>query len=487
MKFRRLFATVFTIFALSAAAIFVPGVLGAVQPAQAQLSNGFREALGPYGVWRHHPRFGEVWLPREVPRDWRPYEYGHWVFTEEWGWYWVSNEVEADWGWVAFHYGRWVYEPSWGWFWVPGDEWAPAWVDWRYGDDYVGWAPLPPDELLDIYETEPVYWVFLPPRYLIAPRPRIYFVPTHRRLFALRGTHVVNRTFAPQGLRVAVNPGIPAGFVARVTRRPLPTFQLKPHVLAGTQGVAGAVAMQPGKHGRVAPINIQRTNATIQPQATFVAPQPLSKGERGQFGAHKPRAAQGAAVPAVAPATGPAGAPAAVPTTPPKGPSAPLTVAPPAGAPKSPTTTAPTIAPQVKPPAPAVTQPTRQLRSKTPALQAQPPNPAVQTKPPGTPPHVTPPKPPVVQTKPPGTPPPQTNPQFAPSQVKPQSAAPQDKPRTVVRPPPQVRQPTVAKPSAPAVARPAPRKAPQVNAAQANAPQVNAPAKPGDNNLNAPK
>jgi len=34
--------------------------------------------------------------------------------------------------------------PGLGWVWVPGYEWAPAWVSWRYGDEYVGWAPLPP-------------------------------------------------------------------------------------------------------------------------------------------------------------------------------------------------------------------------------------------------------------------------------------------------------------------------------------------------------
>ena len=75
--------------------------------------------------------------------------HGRWVYTEEWGWYWVSDEEEADWGWVAFHYGRWAHDRRLGWFWVPGDEWAPAWVDWRRGDDYVGWAPLPPDEVMN--------------------------------------------------------------------------------------------------------------------------------------------------------------------------------------------------------------------------------------------------------------------------------------------------------------------------------------------------
>ncbi|MCY1060360.1 hypothetical protein OV142_35060 [Nannocystis sp. SCPEA4] len=28
--------------------------------------------------------------------------------------------------------------------WVPGEVWAPAWVDWRWGGGYVAWAPLPP-------------------------------------------------------------------------------------------------------------------------------------------------------------------------------------------------------------------------------------------------------------------------------------------------------------------------------------------------------
>ena len=36
-----------------------------------------------------------------------------------------------------------------GWVGVPGNEWAPAWVSWRKSDDYVGWAPLPPEATFD--------------------------------------------------------------------------------------------------------------------------------------------------------------------------------------------------------------------------------------------------------------------------------------------------------------------------------------------------
>jgi hypothetical protein len=338
--------------------------LGALTPAAAQLRIEFRDALGPYGVWRHHPRFGDVWVPRHLPRGWRPYEYGHWVYTEEWGWYWVSDEGEAEWGWVAFHYGRWVYEPGWGWFWVPGDEWAPAWVDWRYGDDYVGWAPLPPDDLLDVYEDQPVYWVFVQPRYIIAPQPRRYFIPAQRRAVVLRSTRIVNRTFAPQGARVAVNPGIPAGFIAAQTREPLPTYRVAPHVLAGTQGVAGAVTAQPGR--RNVAVSVQRTTAVIQPQMSPAAPQPLSKRQRGQFGGHTPRAAQGAAAPAAAPAVAPA------PKKPVAAPSAP------AAAPMPQTPTPPHVAPQArpqqaKPPAAAYPAPPPAVAHPAPRPVAHPP------------------------------------------------------------------------------------------------------------------
>lgn len=51
-----------------------------------------------------------------------------------------------------------------GWIWVRGEEWAPAWVDWRRGSDYVGWAPLPPDEVIYEYDEDPTYWVFVSPR-----------------------------------------------------------------------------------------------------------------------------------------------------------------------------------------------------------------------------------------------------------------------------------------------------------------------------------
>ena len=76
-----------------------------------------------------------------VGDDFAPYATsGHWILTE-YGWTWISD---FGWGWAPFHYGRWLALAGRGWCWMPGTTWGPAWVSWRAGGGYVGWAPLPP-------------------------------------------------------------------------------------------------------------------------------------------------------------------------------------------------------------------------------------------------------------------------------------------------------------------------------------------------------
>src|SRR5258707_2151846 len=133
-------------------------------PAAAQavsVSVEFRSALEPYGAWHHHRRWGEVWIPSRVARDWRPYTVGHWVYSQDYGWYWTYDDQEADWGLVTYHYGRWVADDQFGWMWIPGTEWGPGWVQWRLGRQHVGWAPLPPDEVMVEYRERPQFWIFV--------------------------------------------------------------------------------------------------------------------------------------------------------------------------------------------------------------------------------------------------------------------------------------------------------------------------------------
>ncbi len=241
--FRRLALPVLAAVSIAIGALSVSISAATFSPAQAQVSAEFQAALEAYGEWQPHPRFGEVWVPYDLPPDWRPYTYGRWVYTDDWGWYWVSDDEEADWGWVTFHYGRWAHDQRLGWFWVPGDEWGPAWVDWRRGDDFVGWAPLPPDDVIAEYDSEPAYWIFVQPRYLIAPRVRTYFLPPQRSFAVFRRTVIVNRTVRIEHRdrrgRIAVNPGIAPGIIAAATHQPVHTFRVQPRVVAGTQGRRG--------------------------------------------------------------------------------------------------------------------------------------------------------------------------------------------------------------------------------------------------------
>ena len=242
--------------------------------------------------------------------DWRPYEYGHWVYTDEWGWYWVSDDEEDDWGWVTYHYGRWAFDRGLGWFWVPGDEWAPAWVDWRYGDDYVGWAPLPPDELIDTYDSR---------ARLLGVRARALY--RRRRGCAAtscRGNGACSFCARPAIINRTLRGARPAAcgqsrHLARLRRervRRAPLHDLPgatarvrldarrvpaPSVCGPTTCAPAARAVRPASRPRHA-VSVQRTTTVIHAgPSTVPAPKALGKGERGQLGSHPPRAAQGGA------------------------------------------------------------------------------------------------------------------------------------------------------------------------------------------------
>jgi hypothetical protein len=117
----------------------------------------FYEPLAGYGTWVEVGSYGRCWRPARVAVDWRPYCYGHWVWTDC-GWYWVSDE---PWAWACYHYGRWAYDSYYGWVWVPDTEWGPAWVSWREGGGYVGWAPLPPGGFVSYARVSPSLFVFV--------------------------------------------------------------------------------------------------------------------------------------------------------------------------------------------------------------------------------------------------------------------------------------------------------------------------------------
>ena len=106
------------------------------------VQNGYDlDELNSYGEWVNVNNYGNAWRPYAVS-DWAPFENGHWTSsTGEWTW--VSYE---PFGWIVYHYGYWFDDPNYGWVWIPSDnDWSPARVMWMNYDDYVSWAPLPPN------------------------------------------------------------------------------------------------------------------------------------------------------------------------------------------------------------------------------------------------------------------------------------------------------------------------------------------------------
>src|ERR1044071_6169045 len=108
------------------------------------------------GNWIDVEGYGYGWQPDVGTSDpnWRPYSDGYWAYTD-YGWTWISYE---DFGWATYHYGRWANLADYGWLWFPGEDldWGPAWVSWRTGGDYIGWAPLPPRGPGVVYEGQPM-------------------------------------------------------------------------------------------------------------------------------------------------------------------------------------------------------------------------------------------------------------------------------------------------------------------------------------------
>ena len=205
----------------------------------------FYDELGPYGHWFVHGSYGWVWTPYDLPYGWRPYTDGRWVYTE-YGWTWASDE---PWGWAPFHYGRWLFDSEYGWVWVPGTVWAPAWVCWRWSDDWIGWAPLPPGVDWEVgvglrfgdrdlqRDLDVPRWCFMRRRWLIEPNVRVKLEPSPRNVSLMAATRIFSDYDDIDGR--PRNKGIDVREVERSLPRPVPRVKA---IDAGSPGKAKYLA-----------------------------------------------------------------------------------------------------------------------------------------------------------------------------------------------------------------------------------------------------
>src|SRR6266480_2412288 len=187
------------------------------------------------GNWIEVADYGYGWQPDVAANDpnWRPYADGYWAYTDE-GWTWVSYE---DFGWATYHYGRWVRLADYGWVWRPGYEWAPAWVSWRFGGGYAGWAPLPPETEV-VYESRPLtgqldvefdigpgYYNFVDVRYIGEPVLRSRIVEVNQNVTYINQT--VNVTNITYKNKTVYNYGPDLTVVNQYSSRPIQKLKLE--------------------------------------------------------------------------------------------------------------------------------------------------------------------------------------------------------------------------------------------------------------------
>jgi uncharacterized protein DUF6600 len=194
----------------------------------------FYNKLESYGDWIETNDYGYVFHPREAASSvrWRPYTDGRWVYTDA-GWTWISEE---PFGWATYHYGRWTRLRGIGWVWVPGNQWAPAWVSWRKSNDYVGWAPLPPEARFDqrigirnwsdsYYDVGPDQYCFVASREFGAPRVEQTLLPPERNVAIINQT--TNVTKITYNNTTIVNEGPSYDELRATSREPIQRFRLE--------------------------------------------------------------------------------------------------------------------------------------------------------------------------------------------------------------------------------------------------------------------
>jgi hypothetical protein len=186
----------------------------------------FYNDLAPYGQWLSDPQYGYVWAPYGG-NDFRPYyTNGYWVMTE-YGNTWVSG---YPWGWAPFHYGRWAQSSYYGWIWIPGNTWGPAWVSWRQGGGYYGWAPMGPGISISIsfgsgFNIPNPWWTFIPCGNIYAHNYSNYYAP-RRTVNIINNTTIINNTYVDNRSRNTYVSGPRRTDIENVTHRPVNVYKV---------------------------------------------------------------------------------------------------------------------------------------------------------------------------------------------------------------------------------------------------------------------
>jgi hypothetical protein len=262
--------------ALAISALLVPALQRA-KSAEVSVDFFYNNLSG--GNWFEVDDYGYCWQPDAAVNDpnWRPYTDGYWAYTDD-GWTWVSYE---DFGWATYHYGRWAKLADYGWIWVPGSDldWGPAWVSWRTGGDYIGWAPLPPRGAGIVYEGQPIggnvdvefdigpeFYNFCDVRFIGEPVLRERIVDPRQNVIVINQT--VNVTNITVQNNTVYNYGPDINVVNQRSSRPIQRLQLQrqENVDVASAAKSGGITKVQGNNLVVAaPMKIAKAAGPVAP------------------------------------------------------------------------------------------------------------------------------------------------------------------------------------------------------------------------------
>jgi Family of unknown function (DUF6600) len=236
----------------------------------------FYSNLSPHGTWLVSGQYGRVWQPGVYRAGWNPYYDGHWVYADV-GWTWVSD---YGWGDVPYHYGTWYEDSALGWVWVPGYVWAPAWVVFRTGPDYIGWAPVVPGYSVGAsfsYGSPAGSFVFVSAGHFCDTRVRRYIVPEVQTRTIVNQTRIVNNLTIEKN--IVVNRGPDPRMIERASGRRVRTVSIEsvPRAAPGGNVNRAELAVEP-----------QRGSRGLRAAQPVSERQPLPQPhERGQGNGHQ--------------------------------------------------------------------------------------------------------------------------------------------------------------------------------------------------------
>jgi hypothetical protein len=267
-----------TLFALAALALLLPATAQVSKAVDVSVDFFYNNLSG--GSWIEVADYGYCWQPDIVVSNagWRPYSDGYWAYTDL-GWTWVSYE---DFGWACYHYGRWARLTDYGWVWVPGRdedlEWGPAWVSWRTGSEYVGWAPLPPARIafhegvsigghVDIeFNIGPSYYNFVDVRYIGEPVLRERIVAVNQNVTYINQT--VNVTNITYKNKTVYNYGPDINVINTRAARPIQRLKLERQENVDINAAAKSGALMKPQGDKLvvaAPMRIRKAERQVAP------------------------------------------------------------------------------------------------------------------------------------------------------------------------------------------------------------------------------